>query len=538
MSTHVHPAPPGPGGTVREPHARRWDGTGWGFLVKLALMAVVNAVGVGVVWAAWVQGAWGILAASLALLVLADWAYFSKRALPMKYILPGLVFLLVFQLFSMGYTAYVAMTNYGTGHNTTRDQAVDALLIQNERRVEDAPSYPLTIVQRDGENGFAIVDEGVVRVGAADEPLVAAPDATVDGTRVTAVPGWEVVPYATLMGDQALQQEVVDLRVPVSDDADDGSIRTREGTTGSVYRSALVWDADAVTMTNTETGVVYSASDEGSFVAPDGTALPVGWRVGVGFDNFTRAFTDDDYSGPLLRITAWTFAFAILTVATSFLLGLLLAIVFNDPRVRGRKVLRTLFILPYAFPAFLSALLWQGMLNSNPDYGIINQLFFFDTRIPWLEDPLLAKLAIIGVNLWLSFPYWFLVCTGALQSLPDDVMEAARIDGAGRWRTWRSITMPLLLVSTAPLLISSFAFNFNNFTIIYMLTGGGPRFTDTSAVLGHTDILISMIYQISGVAGGRADFGLASALSIIIFVIIGTISALAFRRTRKLEEVL
>ncbi|TQL03184.1 ABC transporter permease subunit [Cellulomonas sp. SLBN-39] len=538
MSTHVHPAPADPGGTVREPHARRWDGTGWGFLVKLALMAVVNAVGVGVVWAAWVQGAWGILAASLVLLVLADWAYFSKRALPMKYILPGLVFLLVFQLFSMGYTAYVAMTNYGTGHNTTRDQAVDALLIQNERRVEDAPSYPLTIVQRDGAYGFAIVDEGVVRVGSADEPLVAAPDATLDGTRVSAVPGWEVVPYATLMSDQALQQEIVDLRVPVSDDADAGSIRTREGTTGSVYRSALVWDPDAVTMTNTETGVVYSASDEGSFVAPDGTALPVGWRVGVGFDNFTRAFTDDDYSGPLLRITVWTFAFAILTVATSFLLGLLLAIVFNDPRVRGRKVLRTLFILPYAFPAFLSALLWQGMLNSNPDYGIINQLFFFDTRIPWLEDPLLAKLAIIGVNLWLSFPYWFLVCTGALQSLPDDVMEAARIDGAGRWRTWRSITMPLLLVSTAPLLISSFAFNFNNFTIIYMLTGGGPRFTDTAAVLGHTDILISMIYQISGVAGGRADFGLASALSIIIFVIIGTISALAFRRTRKLEEVL
>ncbi|QCB92782.1 ABC transporter permease subunit [Cellulomonas shaoxiangyii] len=538
MSTQQTLAPADPAAGAREPHARRWDGRGGGFLVKLVLMALVNAFGVSVLWAAYAQESWAIFGASLVLLVVADWVYFSKRVLPMKYILPGLVFLLVFQLFSMGYTAYVALTNYGTGHNTTKEQAVDALLIQAERRVEDSPSYPLTVVQRGDELGFAIVDEGDVRVGSAEEPLADAGDASLDGERVTAVPGWEVVPYTTLISDPALQERVVDLRVPVSDDADDGSIRTREGSTGQVYSSALEHDEAADTLTNTETGAVYRATDGGRYVSDDGEALPVGWRVHVGLENFTRAFSDDTYSGPLLRITVWTFAFAIATVATSFLLGLVLALVFNDTRLRGRRVMRTLFILPYAFPAFLSALLWRGMLNANPDYGIVNQLFFLGTRIAWLDDPLLAKLAVIGVNLWLSFPYWFLVCTGALQSLPEDVMEAARIDGAGRWRTFQSITMPLLLVSTTPLLISSFAFNFNNFTLVYMLTGGGPRFTDTSATLGHTDILISMIYQLSGVAGGRADYGLASALSIIVFLIIGTISALAFRRTRKLEEVL
>ena len=521
-----------------ESHARRWDGSGWGFLAKLALMAAVNAAGVGVIWSAWVQGSWGVLATFAVLLVLADWVYFARRALPLKYVLPGLAFLLVFQLFTMGYTAYVALTNYGTGHNGSQQQAVDALLIQNERRVEDAVTYPLTVVQRDGETGFAIVAEGVARVGTADEPLVDAPDATLSQGRVTALPGWQVVDLPTLLSDAALQEEVLALRVPASGDADDGSVRTREGTTGAVYRSTLVWDPTAQTMTDTGSGTVYRATDEGQFVADTGETLAVGWRVNVGLDNFTRAFTDDNYSGPLLRIATWTFAFAILTVASSFLLGLVLAIVFDDARVRGRRLIRTAFILPYAFPAFLSALLWQGMLNANPDYGIVNQLFFFGARIEWLTDPVLAKVAVLGVNLWLSFPYWFLVCTGALQSLPSDVMEAARIDGAGRWRTWRGITMPLLLISTTPLLIASFAFNFNNFTIIYMLTGGGPRFADTSTVLGHTDILISMIYEISGVAGGRADYGLASALSIIVFVIVGTISAVAFRRTRKLEEVL
>lgn len=303
-------------------------------------------------------------------------------------------------------------------------------------------------------------------MGTADTPLSEVDDATLDGERVTELPGRRLVPRAEILGDQALQEQVLELRVPVSEEPDDGSIRTREGTTGAVYLSTMDWDPEAETLTDTASGVVYRATDAGLFMSEDGQRLPVGWRVNVGADNFVRALTDTDYVGPLLRITVWTFAFAILTVASRFLLGLALALVFNDPRIRGRNVMRTLFILPYAFPAFLSALLWRGMLNSNPDYGIINNLIFFDSRIPWLEDPWLAKLAILGVNLWLSFPYWFLVCTGALQSLPGDVLEAARIDGAGRWRTWKSVIMPLLLVSTAPLLIASFAFNFNNFALI------------------------------------------------------------------------
>ncbi len=175
------------------------------------------------------------------------------------------------------------------------------------------------------------------------------------------------------------------------------------------------------------------------------------------------------------------------------------------------------------------------MLNS--EFGVINDLFFFGATINWLGDPMLARFAVLWVNLWLSYPYWFLVCTGALQALPSDTLEAAQIDGAGRFRRFRSIMMPLLLVSTAPLAIASFAFNFNNFTLVYMLTNGGPNFAGSSSRLGATDLLISAIYKVSGVAGGAADYGLASALSIIVFIVIGVISALAFRQTRKLEEI-
>ncbi|MFE1663967.1 ABC transporter permease subunit [Microbacterium sp. P02] len=518
-----------------ESHARRWHGLGWGFLVKLVLMAGINALGVMTILAAWNEQAWLIVGASVVLVVIADVVYFSKRAIALKYLYPGLVFLFVFQIFIFGYTAYIAFTNYGTGHVGTQEQAVNAALSQGERRIEGSDSYPLTVVQRGGALGFAIVDGDDVRAGSEDEPLSDVSGADIGSTGApSAVPGWDVVPRAQLLSDPELQQQITELRVPVSDDPNDGSIRTRDGSTGSVYLSTLTWDAAAQTITDTSTGTVYTATAGGNFVAEDGTRLPTGWVVNVGFDNFIKLFTDPSLGQPLFLVTAWTFAFAILSVVLPFALGLLFALIFNDPRLRGRKIIRTLFILPYAFPAFMSALLFRGMFNS--EFGVINDLFFFGAQIDWLGDPWLARMAVLWVNVWLSYPYYFLVCTGAIQALPADALEAASIDGAGAWRKLRSIILPLVLVSTAPLLISSFAFSFNNFTIIYMFNNGGPAIPGAPFALGATDILISAIYDISGVSGGAADYGLASALSILVFVVIGVIAALAFRQTRKLEE--
>ncbi|WP_194421312.1 ABC transporter permease subunit [Microbacterium abyssi] len=521
---------------VRESHARRWRGFGWGFIVKLALMALINAFGIMTAIAAWRVESWIVLAVIVVLVAAADWVYFSKKMLPMKYLLPGLVFLLVFQIFIFGYTAYIAFTNYGTGHIGTQEQAVEAALIQGERRLDDSPTYPLSVVQRGDELGFAVAtdDDGVL-VGSAIDPLAEAPDASVGASGApTEVPGWAVLPRAAVLSDPALQSEITQLRVPVSDDPNDGSIRTREGSTGAVYESTLIWDADAQTITDTSTGTVYSASDRGSFVSDDGEALPTGWYVNVGFENFLKLFTDATLASTLGSVTIWTFAFAILSVGLSFAVGLGLAMVYNDPRVKGRRILRALFILPYAFPAFMAALLFRGMFNA--EFGVINELFFFGGHINWLGDPWLTRAAVIFVNVWLSYPYWFLVCTGALQSLPGDTLEAAEIDGAGRWQRFRSIVLPLLLVSTAPLLIASFAVAFNNFTVIYTFNNGGPSIPGAPYALGSTDILVSAIYDVSGVSGGASDYGLASALSIVAFVVIGIISAVSFRQTRRLEE--
>ena len=251
-------------------------------------------------------------------------------------------------------------------------------------------------------------------------------------------------------------------------------------------------------------------------------------------DNFVRAVTEESIRGPLIYVTLWTFAFAFLSVATTFALGLFLAMVFNDKRMTSRKYYRLVMILPYAFPGFLSALVWAGMMNQ--EFGFLNNVLFGGAAIPWLTDPWLAKISILIVNLWLGFPYMFLVCTGALQSIPEELSEAAQVDGAKPFQAFRSIKLPLLLTALAPLLISSFAFNFNNFNLVYMLTGGGPRDVSAGVSVGSTDILISMVYKVAFV-GAQADYGLASAFSILIFIIVGTISVLAFRRTKALEEL-
>ena len=503
-----------------------------GFLAKLVLVGLIDAIGLYGILTAIAVEQWAIVAFLVVALVAVNWAYFSRRALPAKYLLPGLVFLLVYVIFTAAYTGYVAFTNYGDGHNSTKDDAVAAILAQNEQRVEGSAAYPLTILtDADGALTFAIVRDGQVLVGSQEEPLAPVEGASVEGDKVTAVPDHEVLGFAAVA---QRQQQIVGLRVPVSDDPADGSLRTQDASTGYIFESVVEYDAAADTMTDTQTGVVYRPNDQGQFAAEDGSTITPGWRVSVGFENFTRAFSDERLRGPFVEIFLWTFAFALLSVFTTFVLGLFLAVVFNDPRVRARKLLRALLILPYAVPAFLSALVWKGMLNTRS--GFINEVILRGAEIPWLTDPWLAKLSVIGVNLWLGFPYMFIVCTGALQSIPGEVYESARMDGAKAWRMMRSITLPLLMVSVAPLLVASFAFNFNNFALIYMLTGGGPNFVGTPVVVGHTDILISMVYSIA-FESGLKQYGFASALSILIFILVGAISWWGFRRTRRLEEL-
>ncbi|HMR49347.1 MAG TPA: ABC transporter permease subunit [Arachnia sp.] len=518
-----------PSGKRSASHAR--DLSKPGFYLKLVLMMLVNAFGVFGIMASYAQEQWGMLAFLVVTLLLADVVYFADRAIPAKYLFPGLVFLAVFQVYVMISTAYVAFTNYGDGHNDTKSHAITQILRTADARLPDTPTFPVAVFDTGTELGFAIVDDGEVRAGTSEQPLSTDDGAEHSDDKVTAVSGGEILSIAEI---QQRQNEVLGLRVSLSEDPMDGWLRTDNGTMAYIAKSTLSWDETADTFTDIEGRVYVADPERGLFVGEDGTTLTPGWRVFVGAENFTKVFTDSRLAGPFWKITAWNFAFAILTVLTTFALGLFLAVVYNDPRVKGRVVYRALFILPYAFPAFLAALVWRGMLNQQ--FGFINQALLGGASINWLGDGNLAKFSILLVNLWLGFPYMFLVCTGSLQAIPGELTEAGVMDGANPWQRFWHVTFPLLMVSVSPLLISSFAFNFNNFSLIYMLTGGGPNFPGAPVLIGETDILISMVYSIAFESGAK-QYGLASAMSVMIFVVVGLVSWIGFRQTRRLEEM-
>lgn len=510
----------------------RQHSTGIGALVaKIAILGLFDA---SVVFLAAILVQKGDIAIAVLVLVgtvILNVIYLNEKILPAKYIAPGLVFLAIFQVFVIGYTVYVAFTNYSTGHVLSKDQAIEALLSQSQRRLPDSPSYAVTVVEADSKLAFLVTEpDGTAAIGTSDNPLEPV-DATFKNGQAVAVDGYSSLTFADVLGRQ---DDVFALSVPLGDSVSDGSLRTLDGRTAYVYTSKLSYDAATQTLTDTETGSAYSDGGEGAFVAADGTQILPGWQVNVGLDNFSRAVSEPSIRGPLVYVTAWTLAFAALSVILTFGLGLLMALLFNDPGMKGRTAYRIVTVLPYAFPAFLGSMVWAGMLSES--FGFINQVILGGASIPWLTDPALAKVSVLMVNLWLGFPYMFLIATGALQAIPGEVREAARMDGTSRWQMLRHVELPLLLVSAAPILISSFAFNFNNFNVIYLVTGGGPRDTSAGIPVGHTDILISLVYKVA-FTGQNRDYGLASAFSIIIFIVVAAISVIGFRRTKSLEEI-
>ena len=507
----------------------------FGTLAKIVLLGLFDACALWLIFAMAGLHLWVALVITIVITLLINWIYLGTGTrLPGKYLTPGVVFLVIFQIFVVFFSGYIAFTNYSDGHNSTKADAIGAITVAAQKRVPNSPTYAVNILQKDGKFFFLVTDPaGTVSVGSSTNPLTEAKNPRVDGTGIAnGLPR-----YDTLTLDQVLANQVAitAIAVPLTSSPADGTLRTDDASSAYLYKSDLGYDQKSDTFAN-GSGVVYRDDGKGEFATADGTQkLSPGWKIDVGFHNFVEAFTNKQLSGPLLRVAIWTFVFALVSVVLTFALGLFLALVLNHPTLRGKKIYRVLVILPYAFPVYLSGLVRAGLLN--PQFGFVNQVLFGGAQIPWLTAPLLAQFSVILVNVWLGYPYIFLVCTGALQSLPEELNEAARVDGASAWRALRSIKLPLLLVSIAPLLIASFAFNFNNFNVIYMLTRGWPRFSDTTFDIGSTDLLITMVYKVAFGFGGARDYGLASALSIIIFLLIATISVIAFRRTKALEDI-
>lgn len=254
----------------------------------------------------------------------------------------------------------------------------------------------------------------------------------------------------------------------------------------------------------------------------------------VKFNNFAGVLTTTTWANTFKNVLIWTVIWATLSTLTTYVLGGLVAIVLNNPRLKFRKTIRTILILPYAIPGFVSILIWRGMLNTN--FGIINKLLidiFNISPIGWFENVFWARTATILVNLWLGFPYAMMVITGVLQGIPDELYEAATVDGASSFQRFRHITMPLVVFAIAPLMIMSFAFNFNNFDLIYLLNSGNPPVFGQQGGAGGTDILISWVYKLTF---DKLKFNYAAAISLMIFFFISGFSIYNYTRTQSYRE--
>lgn len=253
----------------------------------------------------------------------------------------------------------------------------------------------------------------------------------------------------------------------------------------------------------------------------------------VGLENYKTVFSGS-LKNVFFPVLGWTICFALLSTLGSYAVGLFLAVLLNNPHMKESNLYRAILIVPWALPATIAILAWQGLLNEQ--YGGINNLLHLlgiARDIPWLTNSFWARIGIMMVNIWLGFPYMMTVCLGGLQAIPAEYYEAARIDGAGKFQCFRSITLPMVTKLSIPLLISTFASNFNNFGNIYMITQGGPARTDNQFA-GYTDILASTTYKMST---NLNRYDLSATFSVLIFLVVGSLTLINMHMSGSFKEV-
>lgn len=280
------------------------------------------------------------------------------------------------------------------------------------------------------------------------------------------------------------------------------------------------------------------------------TVLPIGYTVWLAFTDktmFTQGSANfvglanfvDVFKGPFstsfFPVFGWTLVFAIISTLGCFLVGLIMAMLINNKNVKESAVYKGILIIPWALPVAIAIISWRGLLNGS--YGAINNLLLninlISDPIPWLTNYQWARFALIMVNIWLGFPYQMNICLGALAAIPTDYYEAADVDGANKLTQFIKITLPSIAQTAYPLLISSFAFNFNNFGSAYLITEGLPSRPNTQWA-GYTDILASVNYKLSNVSG---KYQMAATIGIIVFVLLATISYVQMRMSGQFKEV-
>jgi len=456
--------------------------------------------------------------------------YGNRRAYSWRYVYPGLAGMALFVLFPLVCTIAIAFTNYSSTNQLTFERAQSVLMgreFQGGKALNFA-LYPAgeqwQLALTSPDNGEVLVSPPFTFNASAPQTLTMTPQAAPTGEKA----GLRVV----TQNRQALGQ--LSARLPEGATLRMSSLRQFSGT-----QPLYQLNKENQQLTDAQSGVVYRPNMESGFYQAvnaqgewQAEKLSPGFTVGIGWGNFLRVLHDDGIQKPFLSIFVWTVIFALLTVVLTVAVGMVLACVVQWEELKGKAAYRILLILPYAVPAFISILIFKGLFNQS--FGEINLMLnaLFGIKPAWFSDPWTAKSMIIIVNTWLGYPYMMILCMGLLKAIPDDLYEASAMDGATPMQNFFRITLPLLIKPLTPLMIASFAFNFNNFVLIQLLTNGGPDMLGTTTPAGHTDLLVSYTYRIAFEGGGGQDFGLAAAIATLIFLLVGALAVVNLKASR------
>ncbi len=464
--------------------------------------------------------------------------------IPWYYILPAIVFLLAFTLFPVILTVILAFTNYAGTRNCELDVSsktaithIEGTTLELANIKELRCDWLLTpsqeIANKQGSSNRTGCEN--VRAVLYSSGMVEGVGDSLEGTTLKLVAGLE--PNTSINS--------VELFIPDFGFAQEIKVLSNTGKTIELERPpAGTPELDNIRISLTGSTIERDIIRvEGNTLTLD-SPLPADSNFSeiarynkfqyVGLDQFRSIMREARKA--LLPVFAWNLSFSILTVIINTVIGVFLALLLNNPDLRFRNLYRTLLIIPWALPGIITIQVWRGFLNTN--FGAVNRfLALLDLPVfDWLGDCTLAKGAVLLVNLWLGLPFMITATLGALSAIPRELYEASRMDGANPWQSFWGVTAPLLRTALVPITLTGFAFNFNNFNIIYLLTDGGPPASWGTSTARCTDILISWAYNEAFRSQGGYAYGLGAAISLIIFIITLAVSLMNFRVTGALKE--
>ena len=489
----------------------------------------IGTLGVVLLWVATLMFVNGDMVFAVGVTFLAGalvYIYLSPKIYVGRYVFPGLAAIGIFTLFPLLYSVYISFTNYGDGHMLTHERATQYHL--SRTFVDDGGVYAFELHAQDGgehrlvfsrdDDKFVSESVNLSALGAGDQVTIGSESAE-PGSLSTSPEGLREV----LAARSALQRVTVELP--------HGTEISYRGPRefGAVRQLYQPHESEPHVLVNQQDGSLLTADfDRGFYANEAGNRVSPGFTTHIGFDNYVQIFTDDGMLAPFFEIFVWTIFFGAATVFFAYFLGLTLASLLNWKLMKGSVIYRILMILPYAVPAFISIQIFRGLFNQN--FGEINLILemLFGIRPAWFTDVTLARSMVLMTNIWLGYPYMMILALGMLQSIPDDLYEAAHIEGSGVINNFFRITLPLVTKPLIPLLIAAFAFNFNNLVIIQLLTRGGPNILGSDPTAGHTDLLVNYAFRLAFQDGTQA-FGLAAAITTMIFLLVAGLSMFYIR---------